>query len=312
MDTNQIDQVRAFNRAVTRRIGVLSDDYLGRGRPLGESRLLFEIGRDGVDLRDLRTRLGLDSGYLSRLLRSLEAQGLVASQRADGDGRVRRAVLTRKGLKEWTTLDRRSQDVATSLIEPLGASQRARLLAAMTEIERLMRASEVTIEPADPTGVEAQTCFGAYFQELQARFDGGFDPAQSVSATPDELIPPAGVLLLAHLDGRAVGCGALKIGSRGVGEIKRMWVDPSTRGLGIAQRLLDAIEAQAVAFDLRTLRLDTNRSLVEARALYLRNGYREIPTYNDNPYAHHWFEKKRRKGESSFRSKAEALGVTKK
>lgn len=305
MNTDQIDQVRAFNRAVTRRIGVLSDDYLGRGRPLGESRLLFEIGRDGVDLRDLRTRLGLDSGYLSRLLRSLEAQGLVASQRAAGDGRVRRAVLTRKGLKEWAALDQRSQDVATSLLEPLGTSQRTRLLAAMTEIERLMRASEVAIEPADPTGADAHACFDAYFQELRERFDSGFDPARSVSATPDELVPPAGVLLLAHLDGRAVGCGALKVGPRGVGEIKRMWVDPSARGLGIAQRLLDAIESQAVAFDLRTLRLDTNRSLVEARAMYLRNGYREIPAYNDNPYAHHWFEKKRRKADASFQNKTE-------
>jgi len=76
MDERQIQQVRSFNRAVTRRIGVLGDDYLGRGRPLAESRLLFEIGREGADVRDLRARLSMDSGYLSRLLRALEAQGL--------------------------------------------------------------------------------------------------------------------------------------------------------------------------------------------------------------------------------------------
>jgi GNAT superfamily N-acetyltransferase len=151
----------------------------------------------------------------------------------------------------------------------------------------------------------------AYFRELQARFDSGFDPALSVSATPDELVPPAGMLLLARFDGRAVGCGALKVGPRGIGEIKRMWVDPSARGLGIAQRLLDAIEVQAVAFDLTTLRLDTNRALVEARALYLRNGYREIPAYNRNPYAHHWFEKKRRKANTTFRIKAKGAFTTK-
>jgi DNA-binding MarR family transcriptional regulator/ribosomal protein S18 acetylase RimI-like enzyme len=303
MDANHIEQVRAFNRAVTRRIGVLSDDYLGRGRPLGESRLLFEIGRDGADLRDLRGRLGLDSGYLSRLLRSLEARGLVTSRPAPGDARVRRATLTRKGLTEWAALDRQSQAMATSLIAPLGASQRTRLLAAMAEVERLMRASEVAIEPADPTSSDARACFDAYFAELKTRFDTGFDPALTVSATPDELTPPAGVLLLARLDGRAIGCGALKAGPRGVGEIKRMWVDPSARGLGIAQRLLDAIEEQAVALGLHTLRLDTNRSLAEARALYLRNGYREIPAYNQNPYAHHWFEKKRRKADATFRDK---------
>ena len=309
MDPNHIEQVRAFNRAVTRRIGALSDDYLGRGRPLGESRLLFEIGRDGADLRNLRERLGLDSGYLSRLLRSLEARGLVASKPAPGDARVRRATLTRKGLAEWTALDRQSQAMATSLIAPLGSSQRTRLLAAMAEVERLMRASEVAIGPADPASADARACFDAYFAELQMRFDSGFDPVLTISATPDELTPPAGILLLARLDGRAIGCGALKAGPRGVGEIKRMWVDPSARGLGIAQRLLDAIEQQAVILSLRTLRLDTNRSLVEARALYLRNGYREIPAYNQNPYAHHWFEKKCRQAGATSRRAAKDTGA---
>ena len=291
MDENQIQQVRSFNRAVTQRIGVLSDDYLSRGRPLGESRLLFEIGRGGADLRDLRARLSLDSGYLSRMLRSLEAQGLVSSQRAAEDGRVRRAVLTRKGLREFEALDRHSQDFATSLLASLGASQRERMTAAMAEVERLMRASAVTIEPADPASAEARACFEAYFRELEERFETGFDPARTVSANPEELVPPAGLFLIAQLDGRPVGCGALKLKARGVGEIKRMWVAPDARGLGIAQRLLEALEKHAAQMGLDTLQLDTNRALKEAHALYSRNGYREIPRYNDNPYADHWFEK---------------------
>ena len=292
MNETQIQQVRNFNRAVTQRIGVLSDDYLGRGRPLGESRLLFEIGRSGADLRDLRVRLSLDSGYLSRMLRSLEAQGLVSSQRAADDGRVRRAALTRKGLREFDALDRRSQDFATSLLTSLGAAQRERMVAAMAEVERLMRASAVAIEPADPASEDARLCIEAYFRELEERFETGFDPARTVSANPEELVPPAGQFLIARLDGRAVGCGGLKVKGRKLGEIKRMWVAPDARGLGIAQRLLDAIEEQAVRMGLHTLQLDTNRALKEARALYTRNGYREIPRYNDNPYAHHWFEKR--------------------
>lgn len=292
MDENQIRQVRNFNRAVTQRIGALSDDYLGRGRPLGESRLLFEIGRSGADLRDLRARLALDSGYLSRMLRSLEAQGLVDSQRAAGDGRVRRAALTRKGLREFDALDRRSQDFATSLLASLGPAQRERMTAAMAEVERLMRASAVAIEPADPASADARRCLEAYFSELDERFETGFDPARTVSADPDELVPPAGQFLIARLDGRAVGCGGLKVKGRKLGEIKRMWVAPDARGLGIAQRLLDAIEERAVRMGLHTLQLDTNRALKEAGALYARNGYREIPRYNDNPYAHHWFEKR--------------------
>jgi DNA-binding MarR family transcriptional regulator/GNAT superfamily N-acetyltransferase len=292
MDESQIQQVRSFNRAVTQRIGVLSDDYLSRGRPLGESRLLFEIGKSGADLRDLRARLSLDSGYLSRMLRSLEAQGLVDSQRAAEDGRVRRAALTRKGLREFDALDRQSQDFATSLLASLGAAQRERMTAAMAEVERLMRASAVTIEAADPASAEARACFEAYFRELEERFETGFDPARTVSANPEELVPPAGLFLIAQLDGRPLGCGALKVTGRKVGEIKRMWVAPDARGLGIAQRLLDALEKHAVQMDLDTLQLDTNRALKEARALYTRNGYREIPRYNDNPYADHWFEKR--------------------
>ena len=292
MDQAQIQQVRSFNRAVTRRVGALSDDYLSRGRPLGESRLLFEIGRSGADLRDLRERLSLDSGYLSRMLRSLEAQGLVDSQRAAGDGRVRRAVLTRKGLREFDALDRRSQDFATSLLASLGAAQRERMVAAMAEVERLMRAAAVTIEAADPACVDARACIEAYLRELEARFDSGFDPTRSVSANPEELVPPAGLFLLARLDGRPLGCGALKVTGRKLGEIKRMWVVPDARGLGVAQRLLDALEQRAVDMGLTRVRLDTNRALKEAHALYVRNGYREIPRYNDNPYADHWFEKR--------------------
>lgn len=292
MDDNQIQQVRSFNRAVTRRIGVLTDDYLGRGRPLAESRLLFEIGRDGADVRDLRARLSLDSGYLSRLLRALEAQGLIKVQPAPHDARVRRVALTRKGQREVEALDTRSQTLATSLLAPLGEAKRLRLIAAMAEVERLLRASAVEVAPADPASAEARACIDAYLHELDARFENGFDASRSVSADPDELVPPAGVFVLARLDGEAMGCGGLKIIEPGIGEIKRMWVAPSARGLGVAQRLLDALQSQAAAMKLDTLRLDTHRSLTEARALYARNGYREIPPYNDNPYADHWFEKR--------------------
>ncbi|MGZ6674863.1 MAG: MarR family transcriptional regulator, partial [Solirubrobacteraceae bacterium] len=78
MDDAATRQVRSFNRSVTQRIGALNDEYLARGRPLGASRVLWEISADGTDLRTLRARLDLDSGYLSRLVQSLERDGLVA------------------------------------------------------------------------------------------------------------------------------------------------------------------------------------------------------------------------------------------
>jgi DNA-binding MarR family transcriptional regulator/GNAT superfamily N-acetyltransferase len=292
MDQRQVEQVRSFNRAVTRRIGVLTDDYLGRGRPLAESRLLFEIGHEGVEVRELRSRLALDSGYLSRMLRSLEAQGIARSRPAPGDARVRRVTLTAKGRREFDVLDRRSQELADGLLAPLPETQRQRLVAAMAEVERLMCAAAVSVEVADAASAESRSCIDAYLAELVERFESGFDATRGPSAEPQELVPPSGLFLLARLDGQALGCAALKRIAAGVGEIKRMWVSPSARGLGIAQRLLDALEHHAGTMGMTTLRLDTNRTLTEARALYARNGYREIPAYNDNPYADHWFEKR--------------------
>lgn len=291
MNEDHIQSIRRFNREVTRRIGALSDDYLGRGRSLAESRLLYEIGPDGADVRALRERLALDSGYLSRLLRSLEAQMLVDVRRSSSDARIRHARLTAKGRREFTALDRRSQTLATTLLDPLGSAQRERLVKAMAEVEQLLRASAVELSVADPASPEASACIAEYLQELQSRFEEGFDPRRSVSAEPDEMVPPAGVFLLARLEGNAIGCGGLKVTSPGEGEIKRMWIAPALRGLGLAQRMLEALEAHAASMKLHTLRLDTNRCLVEAHALYLRNGYREIAPYNDNPYADHWFQK---------------------
>jgi DNA-binding MarR family transcriptional regulator len=218
MDADQVRRVRSFNRTVSQRIGALQNNFLNRGRPLGEARLLYEIGRDGAEVRNLRARLELDSGYVSRLLRSLERQGLVKARPAANDGRVRRVKLTRKGLREASELDRRSDAFARSVLAPLGAAQRDRLIAAMAEIERLMRASAVQIKPEAPDSADA-------------------------------------------------------------------------RGLGVGRRMLETLEALAREFGLGTLRLDTNRTLKEAQALYRRCGYLEVEPFNDEPYAHHWFEK---------------------
>src|SRR5215471_9910313 len=125
-----IDQVRRFNRVVAERIGALEDHFLGRPRPLGEARLLWEIGPDGAEVRALRSRLGLDSGYVSRLLRSLEAAGLVKVAASHGDQRVRVARLTAAGRRERDALDERSDTLAQSLLAPLNERQRERLLAA--------------------------------------------------------------------------------------------------------------------------------------------------------------------------------------
>ena len=291
IDTDMVGQVRSFNRTVTQRVGALNDTFLARDRPLGQARLLWEIGPDGCDVRRLRSRLDLDSGYLSRLLRSLERAGLVEVQPSPADGRVRRARLTRQGLAERAELDRRSDDAARSLLAPLSQGQRTRLLAAMAEAERLLAASMVQISGYDPAHPDARSCVQAYVSELGRRFDGGFDPARSIPAGDEELTPPAGLLLVATLHGEPVGCGAVKLHTGEPAEIKRMWVSPAARGLGIGRRILAGLEEHAAAHGSHMVRLETSHSLHEAISLYRTAGYREVAAFNDEPYAQHWFEK---------------------
>ncbi len=276
---------------MTQRIGALSDSYMARDRPLGQARVLWEIGPDGCDVRLLRSRLDLDSGYLSRLLRTLEGDGLVEVEQSGDDGRVRTARLTARGLAERAVLDRRSDDLAASILEPLSERQRARLIAAMGEVERLLIASTVDVSIADPRHQDAQFCVQSYFDELAERFDGGFEHARSISAGVDELTPPTGLLLLATLHSEPVGCGALKFHDDAPAEVKRMWVSRDVRGLGLGRRLLTELEKHAAANGSAVLRLETNRNLTEAIALYRAAGYAEVPAFNDEPYAHHWFEK---------------------
>ena len=235
--------------------------------------------------------LDLDSGYLSRLLRSLENDGLIVVERSPADGRVRTARLTGRGLAERAELDRRSDDLAASILQSLSARQQTRLTTAMAEVERLLVASAVQVAVHDPRHPDARSCLRAYFSELSHRFDGGFDPTRSISADDDELTPPAGLLLVATVHGEPVGCGALKFHEGAPTEIKRMWVAPTARGLGLGRRLLTDLEAHAASHGARALRLETNRALTEAIGLYRAAGYREVAPFNDEPYAHHWFEK---------------------
>jgi DNA-binding MarR family transcriptional regulator/ribosomal protein S18 acetylase RimI-like enzyme len=285
-----IAQIRSFNRTVTRRIGALDGHFLGRNRSLGASRLLFEIDPDGVEIRELRSRLDLDSGYASRLLRGLEVEGLIRMDPAPDDARVRSVVLTAAGRKELAALNRLSDDNAASLLEPLTEKQRAALTSAMREVERLLLASAVRLDLENPGSPAAQYCLARYFAELAERFETGFDPARSIPAAAEDLIPPHGFFVVATLSGEPVGCGALKC-HPAYGEIKRMWVEASARGLGIGKRVLHRLEDLARERRLPLLRLETNKTLAEAQSLYKAGGYHEVPAFNDEPYAHHWFEK---------------------
>lgn len=297
MSAASIPTVRRFYRALTLRVGVFTDSFLGRGRPLAQSRLLFEIGTDGAEIRELRSRLDLDSGYLSRLLRSLESHGLIGVENLPSDLRSRRAFLTSEGLAELEELNRLGDRFAETTLAQLGESECSRLVAAMSEVEKLLNLSFTRISVEDPECADAKWCLAQYFAELDARFDGGFDFARSIRADAANLRPPCGAFLVARLDGRPVGCGAVMATEPGVGSIKRMWVSPALRGTGVGRRILLALEKEAFDLGLGLLRLETNRTLHEAQALYRRSGYLEVPPFNDEPHAHHWFEKRNEAGD---------------
>ncbi|MDN2567151.1 bifunctional helix-turn-helix transcriptional regulator/GNAT family N-acetyltransferase [Aquibium sp. A9E412] len=291
MTQSAVERIRSFNRVVTLGVGALNDSYLGRGRPLGEARLLFEIGEDGAPAGALRTALGLDSGYFSRIVRSLARQGLVAVTPDPADRRRRRLALTAAGRAERAAYDALSDDLARAWLGGLDAGEQARLVAAMAEVETLMTAARVTIAPEPIDGAAARACLAAYFAELAARFEAGFDPDAGGAAEDAAMTPPDGCFLVARIDGRPVGCGALKPLDAQTAEIKRMWVAPEARGRGLARRLLAALEAEARARNRHRVRLDTNRALTTAQAMYRKAGYRPIARFNDNPYADFWFEK---------------------
>ena len=270
---HDVAQVRRFNRTVTQRIGALSDRFLERGRPLGAVRMLWEIGQEGSEVRALRARLELDSGH---------GAGCSTRSRPTGSSRSCRARPTgacapcgdRGRAGRVGDPQRRSDELAQSLLAPLSDRQQRELVSAMGVVERLLVAAAVRIRVVDPADDDARSCIRRYFAELDRRSETGFDPANGVQVAPEEVRPPAGALLVAYQGAEALACGAVRHGGGAVSEIKRMWVSETMRGLGLGRRMLAELERCAAEAGARVVRLDTNHNLVEAIALYRASGLR--------------------------------------
>lgn len=271
--------LRRFNRTWSQRVGVLEESYLGTGRPLAVSRLLFEIGDGGAPVADLRERLGLDSGYLSRLLRRLEADGSVLVRASADDARRREAVLTEQGREERAELDARGAALAADLVDRLTPRQQQRLDAALREAELLIRVATIELTEVPIGSPVARAAVARFFGELNERF--GYEPG-----APDT----EGRFFVALSDGAPVACGGVRTIPDGRAEIKRLWVDPTWRGSGLGSRMLRRLEEEA-AMDHDEVVLDTKAGLTEAVAMYERTGYRRIEQYNDNRDAELWFAK---------------------
>lgn len=285
-----VSRVRRFNRAVTSAVGALDSSFLGRGRPLGAARVLNAIGQGRSDVGDVRDYLGLDSGLMSRLLRSLEDEGLIETQAHEDDARRRVASLTRAGKREFAAYEALSNTQAESFLAR--NAQVEALLAAMDLIASALTRDRIALAEMDPRSDEARYCLREYYAELGRRFEQGFDVSRSRDPDAKDMRRPRGSFIVAISDTLPVGCVGLKGTDHGYAEIKRLWVAPSARGLGLGKRLMDAAEDAARTLGIALLRLDTNSALPEAGQLYRTTGWREIPRFNDDPYPDLFFEKR--------------------
>lgn len=290
MFADPVLRVRRFNRAVTSKVGALDTSFLGRGRPLGAARVLNAIGHGLAEVAAIRDYLGLDSGLMSRLLRSLEEEGLVETVPHPEDARRRIVRLSPAGQREYLAYEKLSDDQARAMLA--GHPRPDLLLAAMDLVATTLLRERIVLEEADPRGDAARFCLGEYYAELARRFEQGFDVARSRDPDAGDMIRPRGVFLIALADGIPLGCVGVKGSGGEVAEVKRLWVAPSARGLGLARRLMEAAETAARGLAIGLLRLDTNSALPEAARLYRRTGWYEIERFNDDPYPDIFFEKR--------------------
>src|ERR1700722_2201476 len=176
-----VSRFRRFARAVTIEVGALDTSFLGRGRPLGAARVLNAIGMGRTDVGEIREYLGLDSGLMSRLLRSLEEEGLVGTTPHRDDARRRVAILTAAGQREFQAYEELSNARASALLDRSPRSDE--FLGALDMIASVLGRDRIAIEEADPRDDAARYCLGEYYSELGRRFETGFDV--SLSRDPD-------------------------------------------------------------------------------------------------------------------------------
>ena len=178
MDSRLIETFRQFQRVVTSEVGVLQEDFLGRGRPYGASRLLWEMGDGPVEVADLRERLGLDAGYASRLLGCSRARGCVSIGPSPDDARAKVVSRTDAGRVEAATLDRLSDGAAVDLLAHLSEAELVELDRATRVVTRALARRHLTIEIVDPDSRDARWCVGEYFAEIDALVHDRLRPRQ--------------------------------------------------------------------------------------------------------------------------------------
>ena len=276
-----IDAVRRFNRFYTRRIGVLRAGLLGSPYRLTEARLLYELAQGGQATASALGRdLGLDLGYLSRLLQGLKRRGLVRARRAAHDGRQSLLTLTAKGRQAFAVLDSRSRDATGAMLAALPEHDRERLVGAMRTVEGLLsnKRGEITLRshrPGDLGWVVER--HGALYAE-EYGWDGRFEAlvAGIVARFVKDFDAARERCWIAESDGERVGAVLVVKQSRSTAKLRLLIVEPAARGRGLGRRLVEECIAFARARGYRRLALWTQSNLAAARAIYKRCGFRRV------------------------------------
>ena len=285
----RVDAVRRFNRFYTRQIGVLQEGLLQSPFSLAEARVLYEVAhRDRPAAAELGKDLGLDAGYLSRILRGLRRRGLVDRRPSEADGRRSLLGLTRNGRAAFATLDERSRTEIGALLDPLPPRDQDRLVEAMRAIEELLGGAprppaSYLLRPHQPGDMGWVVHRHGVLYAQEYGWDETFEGlvAEIVARFVKRLDPRRERCWIAEVDGEAVGSVFLVKQSRTVARLRLMLVEPRARGMGIGKRLVDECIRFARQAGYRKITLWTNSVLLAARRLYTQAGFRLV---DEEPY----------------------------
>ncbi len=280
----RIEAVRRFSRFYTRRIGVLEETLLNSPFTLQEGRLVYEIAnRDRPTAQELCRDLGLDPGYVSRLLQGLQRRGCIVRRQSMEDRRQTELGLTAKGQRLWGAMNERSRQDIADLLADLPARRQERLVKALETVEELLdeppeKRAPFTLRPRQPGDVGWIIRRQTQLYAGEFGWDGSFEAmlAEIGGKFIEKFDPKTDNCWIAERNGEIAGSVFLVRATRMTGQLRMLYVEPSARGLGIGQRLVGECIEDARAKGYRKLILWTNDILVSARKIYIAAGFRLV------------------------------------
>lgn len=293
---HHVNDVRHFNRFITQYIGVLEEGLLQSSYSLTESRILFELANgNNMTISGLTTLLGLDAGYVSRIISKLEKMGILHKIQSESDGRQRYLRLSEKGMEEYKILNARSHDEVYSKLKEIHHDERERLVESMKEIERILSHSsngsekgEVMIRPHKPGDMGMIIHKNGYLYDKEYGWDEEFEAlvAQITADFIRNFQPAIEKCWVAEMNGEVVGSVFVVKGSESIAKLRLLFVDPKARGFGLGTKLVQECIDFSRKAGYEKLVLWTNSNLVEARHIYKKTGFNLVSEEKHRSFGH--------------------------